>query len=159
MKDGTDQNNVKYQHIGDISKALGVSSRTIRYYEELSLIVPKRSDGGYREYSDSEVEKLTTILRLKKLGMSLEEIKSLIRVKQCTVDKDSINGMSEQLHKRLHEFEGKLKEYRDGVKEIKTIINILNECSACSEQLGVHKCEQCLEEQNKEMPSLMKAML
>lgn len=158
MNDSNNQNTVKYQYIGDISVRLRVSTRTIRYYEELGLIVPKRSDSGYREYSDLEVEKFTTILRLKKLGLSLDEIRNLIKLKQHTVDKNSAAKLLAQLHKRLHEFEDKISEYKEGVREIGEMIGITESCTECKKEAEVFTCTKCLEENNKQMPSLMKAM-
>lgn len=153
------ENNIKYQLIGNISQKLGISPRTIRYYEELGLIVPRRSDGGFREYSDLEVEKLHTILRLKKLNLSLEEIQQLIRLRQCVGEKGSVRELFKQLHRRLHEFEEKVNEYKEGIEEINAMINIIDSCSDCKKEVEVIGCSKCLEEQNKEMPSLMKAML
>ena len=153
------QKELKYQHIGDISKQLDVSTRTIRYYEELGLIIPKRSDGGFREYSEIEVEKLKTIIRLKKLGLSLEEIGELIKLRQCAVDKKSVKELLDYLHCRLHEFEGKINEYKEGMHEINELISIVNNCSTCNKQTESFTCTKCLERQNREIPSLMKATL
>jgi MerR family transcriptional regulator, repressor of the yfmOP operon len=61
---------------------LGVSARTLRYYEELGLLVPSgRTSGGERRYLDADLEQLRRILSLKEvLGMNLEEIKSVVTV-------------------------------------------------------------------------------
>ena len=58
---------------------LGVSARTLRYYEELGLLVPSgRTSGGERRYTEADLEQLRRILSLKEvLGMNLEEIKSV----------------------------------------------------------------------------------
>jgi len=64
--------------IGDLSARLGLSARTIRYYEEMGLLPGvRRSAGGRRVYGESEIERLRFIERLKKLGLSLSEIKQL----------------------------------------------------------------------------------
>lgn len=149
--------NRQNQHIGDIARQLDISARSMRYYEELGLIVPNRSNGGFREYSRSEVEKLSTIIRLKKLGLKLEEIQDLIKIKRNTAHKKSKARLAEQLQKRLREFNGKIKEYKDGIKEIETVLAIMEDCSSCDDA-AIVKCEECLKEQNKKMPGLMKAM-
>ncbi|HVA05723.1 MAG TPA: MerR family transcriptional regulator [Acidimicrobiales bacterium] len=61
---------------------LGVSARTLRYYEELGLLVPSgRTSGGERRYTEADLEQLRRILSLKEvLGMNLEEIKSVVTV-------------------------------------------------------------------------------
>src|SRR5580704_5051598 len=61
---------------------LGVSARTLRYYEELGLLVPSgRTSGGERRYTEADLDQLRRILSLKEvLGMNLEEIKSVVSV-------------------------------------------------------------------------------
>jgi DNA-binding transcriptional MerR regulator len=64
--------------IGEVSLRLGLSARTIRYYEELGLLPGvRRRAGGRRVYGESELERLRFIERLKKLGLALGEIKQL----------------------------------------------------------------------------------
>jgi DNA-binding transcriptional MerR regulator len=61
---------------------VGVSARTLRYYEELGLLIPSgHTSGGERRYLPADLEQLRRILSLKDvLGMNLEEIKSTITV-------------------------------------------------------------------------------
>jgi DNA-binding transcriptional MerR regulator len=67
--------------IGQLAKAAGVSSRTIRYYEELGILPePRRSPGGTRKYPREYREYIDTALTLKDLGFRLEEIKPLARL-------------------------------------------------------------------------------
>lgn len=70
----------KEYYIGEISKELNVSQRTIRYYEELGFIKPGRSFGRFRIYDQSAFNRLCTILHLKDLGMTLEEIGTLFNI-------------------------------------------------------------------------------
>jgi DNA-binding transcriptional MerR regulator len=67
--------------IGQLAKAAGVSSRTIRYYEELGILPePDRSSGGTRRYPREYRGYVDTALALKNLGFRLEEIKPLTRL-------------------------------------------------------------------------------
>ncbi len=63
--------------IGDFSKETGVPIKTLRYYNEIDLFNPVEVDlfTGYRYYSSDQIEDLNLILKLKKVGFSLEEIK------------------------------------------------------------------------------------
>ncbi|MBK5218266.1 MAG: MerR family transcriptional regulator [Thermoleophilia bacterium] len=66
--------------IGEVAKLAGTTPRTIRYYEEIGLlpISGGREPGAHRTYAESDVERLTELLRLKDLlGLSLEELKQL----------------------------------------------------------------------------------
>src|ERR1019366_2978034 len=67
--------------IGQLAKDAGVSSRTIRYYEELGILPePRRSPGGTRKYPREYRGYIATALALKDLGFRLEEIKPLARL-------------------------------------------------------------------------------
>jgi DNA-binding transcriptional MerR regulator len=66
--------------IGEVAERVGVTTRTIRYYEELGLLGPlaERSKGSHRLYSDADVGRLTELVRLRDLlGLSLEELTAL----------------------------------------------------------------------------------
>jgi len=67
--------------IGELAKAAGVSSRTIRYYEELGILPePRRSPGGTRKYPKEYGRYIAAALALKDLGFRLEEVKPLARL-------------------------------------------------------------------------------
>jgi DNA-binding transcriptional MerR regulator len=67
--------------IGELAKAAGVSSRTIRYYEELGILPePRRSPGGTRKYPSDYGRYIEAALALKDLGFRLEEVKPLARL-------------------------------------------------------------------------------
>lgn len=67
--------------IGELARDSGVTSRTIRYYEELGIIPePRRSAGGTRQYPREYRAYIETALVLKDLGFRLEEIKPLARL-------------------------------------------------------------------------------
>ena len=67
--------------IGQLARAAGVSSRTIRYYEELGILPePRRSPGGTRKYPREYRSYVDIALALKELGFRLDEIKPLTRV-------------------------------------------------------------------------------
>jgi len=64
--------------IGELAKRLGITTRTIRYYEEIGLMgPPERLGGGTRMYSREDVLRLKFILKLKDLGISLREMQEL----------------------------------------------------------------------------------
>ena len=63
--------------IQKLSRLAGVSTRTLRFYDEIGLLKPKRtSTSGYRIYGEAEVDRLQQILFFKQLSFSLDEIKS-----------------------------------------------------------------------------------
>lgn len=61
--------------IGKLAKQLGITTRTIRYYEEIGLMGPSnRSGGGMRSYNRDDVLRLKFILKLKELGIGLKDM-------------------------------------------------------------------------------------
>ena len=69
---------IKPVQIGELAKTLDITTRTIRYYEEIGLMgKTERLGGGTRTYSKEEVLRLKFILKLKTMGISLKEMKDL----------------------------------------------------------------------------------
>jgi DNA-binding transcriptional MerR regulator len=68
--------------IGEVAKRLGITTRTIRYYEELGLlggVDHERAAGQHRTYAEADVERLRKAIKLKSLlGVSLDELKALM---------------------------------------------------------------------------------
>jgi DNA-binding transcriptional MerR regulator len=68
--------------IGEVAKRLGITTRTIRYYEELGLlggVDHERAAGQHRSYTEADVERLRKAVKLKSLlGVSLEELRTLM---------------------------------------------------------------------------------
>ena len=70
---------MKYIRIGDFSNVVGISVKTIRFYEEKGLIKPAYIDEytGYRYYDNKNIEQILVILQYKNMGFTLEEIKNI----------------------------------------------------------------------------------
>jgi len=76
-----------YMRIGEMAKKVGVTVRTLSYYDEKGLLSPSaESAGGYRLYSDKEVVKLMQILMMKRLGFTLSEIKKRVTAMSTTAE-------------------------------------------------------------------------
>ena len=69
----------RYQ-IGEVAERTGVTQRTLRFYEEKGLLdPPERMEGGFRLYSDEDINRVTYVRRLQELlGFTLSEIKEMV---------------------------------------------------------------------------------
>jgi MerR family transcriptional regulator, copper efflux regulator len=66
-------------HIGELAERTGLSLRTIRHYDEIRLVQASgRTDGGFRLYTQHDLDRLLLIRRMKPLGFSLEEMADLL---------------------------------------------------------------------------------
>ncbi|MCT4558790.1 MAG: Cu(I)-responsive transcriptional regulator [Pelagimonas sp.] len=65
-------------NIGQVSQKAGLPVKTIRYYEEIGLITPPRSDNGYRNFGEIELHKLAFLARARALGFTIEDCRVLM---------------------------------------------------------------------------------
>ena len=115
--------------IQDVSKKTGLSAHTLRYYEKEGLLSGvERSQGGFRQYTDEDLERLGLICCLKNTGMSLQEITrfvSLTHEGDQTLRERVLEKMAEmQKHLdkvtwKLNFFTEKLRAYEAGKTEKK----------------------------------------
>ncbi len=68
--------------IGEVVEAVELSLRTIRHYDEVGLVPPSgRSRGGFRLYTDDDIERLRLVKHMKPLGFTLQEMRDLLDVR------------------------------------------------------------------------------
>ncbi len=70
------------RQIGEVAERVGLSLRTVRYYEEVGLLAPLgRTEGGFRLYGQEHVDQLLLIKQMKPLGLSIEEMRTLLEAR------------------------------------------------------------------------------
>jgi DNA-binding transcriptional MerR regulator len=70
--------------IGDVARLADITPATIRYYEAIGLLkAPRRSQSGYRSYSEATIEELRFIKKGQGLGFSLEEIGAILKISRA----------------------------------------------------------------------------
>lgn len=114
--------------IGEVERLAGVPAKTLRYYEEIGLISPAtRTDSGYRLYGNRELEQIQFVRRAKLMGLSLEQIRSLVQTVEEGLPGEVLRQLEDLLEKKLEEteremadlrsFRESLLEYRERVSE------------------------------------------
>ncbi|WP_099159808.1 MerR family transcriptional regulator [Virgibacillus ndiopensis] len=98
--------------ISELATYFGITTRTIRYYEEIGLLKPMRSDGGQRVFTKKERIRLQLVFRGKKYGFSLEEIREMIQL----FDQDPSG--KQQLIKTIEYGQGKIKEVSKRIDDL-----------------------------------------
>jgi len=71
-------------NIGQAAQRSGLPPKTIRYYEDIGLLLPARRANGFRDYGDKDVHELRFIARARGLGFSVEECRHLLELYRDT---------------------------------------------------------------------------
>lgn len=88
--------------IGDVARHVGLSLRTVRFYEEAGLLTPVgRTQGGFRLYDEDALDRLLLIKRMKPLGFTLEEMRALLAVRDELRLPDLTAERQHELRERL----------------------------------------------------------
>ena len=107
-------------NIGQAAAQSGVSAKMIRYYESIGLLRPAtRTQSGYRQYADTDVQTLRFIRRSRDLGFSLERIATLLQLWGDTSRKSQdVKQLAKQYIAELDEDIRKLQSLRAQVKQL-----------------------------------------
>lgn len=114
-------NDAAAMNIGELAARYGVTTKTIRYYEQLGLLRPAaRTTAGYRRYGEDEAQRLEFIAKAKRLGLSLDEIGQILALSGKGSDPcphvlalfDRHLGEIDEALRRLGEFRDRLAELR-----------------------------------------------
>ena len=85
-----------------MAERVGLSLRTVRYYEEAGLLVPAgRTPGGFRLYEDDAVTRLLVIRKMKSLGFTLDEMRSLLALRDQLADPLLAPDVRAELQERM----------------------------------------------------------
>ena len=136
--------------IGQLAKKANVSNRTLRYYEELGLIVPKtRGSNRYRYYDDSHLQRLTTIKMLQDSGFALKEILAALAPiiepgAQLSYTGQEVGAkIYEALEHQRNLLNERQKEIARTLEELNTMMSGLRQCLGCQLSKNLGNCADC----------------
>lgn len=117
--------------IGEFSKICGVSTKTLRYYDEIALINPDEinPENGYRYYSIKQLKKMLFINRLKSYHFSLEEIKAVLEWEEDHSEENLCSALSRkrrEIQEKLNEFEFILNQMSTDILNLENYIPIMS---------------------------------
>lgn len=93
MAQGAGETTDVVMHIGEVAARTELSLRSLRHWEEVGLLQPSgRTDGGFRLYTESDVDKILVIRRMKPLGFSLDEMKAVMSDLEVLGDPEADGG-------------------------------------------------------------------
>ena len=122
----------KIYSVTELAKDLGVTPRTIRFYEDQGLILPQRA-GTTRVYTHRDRARMILILRGKRLGFSLKDIKEFLDL--YVVDTTQV----EQLRVLVTKVRGRIAQLEDQFQAVQTSLDELREIERMSLDSLTHK--------------------
>lgn len=134
--------------IGDFARIAGTNLRTLRYYEEVGLLTPAhRSQGGFRYYRQTDLNRLNMIRDLQDLGLHLDRIRELMATREHA---GSRAALLQAVRKVLAEQDRLLQERIRALEAQRARISVasrkLSDCEGCRHLPGPANnfCEPCL---------------
>ncbi|MEX0756001.1 MAG: MerR family transcriptional regulator [Actinomycetota bacterium] len=118
----------EHMQIGEVAERAALSLRTIRYYEEMQLVVPSgRTKGGFRLYTENDLERLLLVKAIKPLGLTLEEMRDMLSLReqlQASGARAAENARA-AIQAFLRSAEGRLVALRDGLDAAENAVRLL----------------------------------
>ena len=111
--------------IGDLARKFDVSLRTLRFYESRGLLNPNRQ-GYHRRYGRKDADRLTVVLKAKKLGFTLAEINEMIAANGGDASRQTLKLSREKCLEQIAVFERKLAETEEALAELRWIYTSLS---------------------------------
>jgi len=111
-------------NIGDVSRLSGLPAKTIRYYEDIGLVDPLRSNNGYRSFRQSDLHKLAFLGRARSLGFSIDDCRNLLALYDDTTRASAdVKAIAQEHLTRIDQKLAELNEMHD------TLSHLVKECA------------------------------
>ncbi len=108
-------------NIGDVAARSGLPAKTIRYYEDIGLIRPRRGANGYRAFAEGDLHRLAFLGRARSLGFSIEECRALLAL---YADEDRASSEVKQVAAdHLAQIDRKIAELQSMRATLRTLID------------------------------------
>lgn len=101
--------------INEVEQLLGISKANIRFYEKQNLLTPQRKENGYREYSQEDVDRLQTVIVLRKLGIAVQDVEQILNGQVAF--QDAIQQNITELETQIEQLKGALAVSRQIASE------------------------------------------
>ena len=108
----------EYYKIGEIANLYGIGTDSLRYYEEIGILKPKRDDNGYRMYNIGDIRTLNILRELRSIGFSMGEIKDHLADFNLQKTLDLFQAEIEAIDKKTAELTALRKQLANRITEI-----------------------------------------
>lgn len=130
---------------GEMARRSNNTLRTVRFYEEEGILRPvRRTDGGHRLFDRRELERLMLVTDMRAAGLSLDEIKQILEIKQrASTGGEAARQATEVLARRIDELREKVQVLQRLQEDLVKTTDIMAGCMECAEAHAPHRCETC----------------
>ena len=113
-------------HIGAVAERTGLSLRSLRHWEEVGLITPSaRTDGGFRLYTEDDIDRILLVRRMKPLGYTLEEMGALLELSETIAEGADTAAMT-QLDELLEDAQARRDKLTERLAMADEFLDILH---------------------------------
>jgi DNA-binding transcriptional MerR regulator len=133
-----------YQSAGEVAEMLGVTLRTVRYYEEQGLVTPDRTDKGTRYYSDFAVQRLEVCVRLAAVGVPIKTLRQLALIRPAAASgEQSSHQLVDVLAQLRTDLRTALANVRYLLSDLEKTERLIRTCWECPLRPNRIDCPDC----------------
>jgi len=130
---------------GDMARCSSNTLRTVRFYEEEGILRPaRRTEGGHRLFQRSELDRLVLVTDMRLAGLSLDEIKHILEVKQSGLSgSEAARQATQVLSGRIEELREKLHVLTRLREDLAATTDLMTACVTCHDPQFPSACATC----------------
>jgi len=141
-----------HMKIGTLARKTGKTVRALHLYEELGLLSPERSDGGFRLYGAEEFGRVRWISKLQDMGFKLSQIRNLLdAVEASSSAPAAMDGVRELFQNKLSDTREQIQKLLQLQRDIAESLSYLEACRGCDEG-ATEACVECGEARHGGIP-------
>lgn len=131
--------------IGELARKTGKTVRALHLYEEMGLLKPARSEGGFRLYGPDELARVYWIGKLQKMGFKLAQIQGLLEaVERSRTAPEAMDGVRELFQGKLEQTRSRLQTLVQLEKDLSESLAYLEACRFCTQPHPANDvCGEC----------------
>lgn len=138
--------------IGQLARKTGKTVRALHLYEEMGLLSPERSEGGFRLYGSDELARVYWISKLQDMGFKLSQIAGLLEAVSASGSApEAMQGVRELFQDKLRDTREQIQKLLQLERDIAESLSYLEACRGCAEA-STKACVECGEERHGGIP-------
>ncbi|PRP90981.1 Mercuric resistance operon regulatory protein [Enhygromyxa salina] len=134
--------------IGQLARKTGKTVRALHLYEEMGLLSPERSTGGFRLYGSDELARVYWITKLQDMGFKLSQIRGLLEAVEASASAPkAMHGVRELFQSKLRDTRDQIQKLLQLERDIAESLSYLEACRGCGEA-STKSCVECGEDRH-----------